>query len=303
MKLYLKWIGVCLPLAASGWVAHAEVFPDNEARRAILDLRADVKRLSEDSKRNFDKIQADKQASDLELKKANELIAKLQQALRDSQLEDVRLQQEIDKSNRLQNQALLQLKADMDLLKQQIAELRGEREQLARDILVIQRNQKDLSTGVEDKFSKVDQRFTKVETFSVKLDGIEFQTNQTEKKDFELALATFNREEYGGALNAFTVFLRKYPYSGFRQSALFWAASAKFVKGEYTDAASQLKAFLAMNEAHARYPDALLALANIQIELKLPVEAKKTLEDLIKDYPTTEAAKSAAERLSKLKLP
>jgi tol-pal system protein YbgF len=303
MNTYLKWSCVYLPLAASGWVAHAEVFPDNEARRAILDLRVDVKRLADDSKRNFDKIQSDKQASDLELKKANELIAKLQQALRDSQLEDLRLQQEIDKANRLQNQSLLQLKTDLDLLKQQIAELRGEKEQLAKDISVIQRNQKDLNSGIEDKFSKVDQRFTKVEPVSVQLDGIEFQTNLTEKKDFELALATFNRGEYGGALNAFTVFLRKYPYSGFRQSALFWASSAKFVKGEYTDAASQLKAFLAMNEGHARYPDALLALANVQIELKQLPEAKKTLEDLIKDYPNLDVAKSAADRLSKLKLP
>ena len=79
MKLYVKWSCVYLPLLVTGWVAHAEVFPDNEARRAIIDLRADVKRLAEDSKRNFDKVQAEKQFSDLELKKANELIAKLQQ--------------------------------------------------------------------------------------------------------------------------------------------------------------------------------------------------------------------------------
>ena len=297
-----KWSCICL-LLLSGGVANAQVFPDNEARRAIIDLRADVKRLAEDSKRNFDKVQAEKQFSDLELKKANELIAKLQQTLRDSQMDALRLQQDLEKSNRLQNQAVLQLKADIDLLKQQIAESRGEREKLAKDISVIQRSQTELATGLDDKFSKVDQRFTKVETISVQLDGIEFQTNQVEKKDFELALATFIRGEYSGALNAFTVFLRKYPNSGFRQSALFWAASAKFVKGEYIDAANQLKAFLAMNEAHMRFPDALLALGNTQMELRQLAEAKKTFEDLIKDFPNTDAAKSATERLSKFKLP
>ena len=258
MNIYLRWLCVCLPLLSAGWAVRAEVFPDNEARRAILDLRAEVKRLSEENKRNIDKLFADKQASDLEQKKTSELVAKQQQALRDAQLEELRLQQEIDKSTRLQNQAVLQLKADLDVLKQQIAELRGEREQLARDIQLIQRSQKDLSTGTEDKFSKVDQRFSKVETFAVQLDGIEFQTVQAEKKDYELAFATFNRGEYGGAISAFTTFLRKYPNSGFRQSALFWTASAKFVKGEYVDVANQLKAFLSMNEAHIRYPDALL---------------------------------------------
>ena len=142
-----------------------------------------------------------------------------------------------------------------------------------------------------------------METFAVQLDGIEFQTVQAEKKDYELAFATFNRGEYGGAISAFTTFLRKYPNSGFRQSALFWTASAKFVKGEYVDVANQLKAFLSMNEAHIRYPDALLTLADTQIELKQTTEAKKTLEDLIKDYPNSESAKSAADRLAKLKLP
>ena len=303
MKMSLQRSFVCLALVFTGWAVNAEVFPDNEARRAILDLRAEVKRLTEETKRNIEKLQADKQVSDIELRKANEVIAKLQQSTRDSQLEEIRLQQEIDKSNRLQNQALLQLKTDIDLLKQQIAELRGEREQLARDIQLIQRSQKDLNAGVDDKLSKVDQRFSKFEPVSVQLDGLDFQTNQLEKKDYELALATFNRGEFAGAINAFNVFLRKYPNSGFRQSALFWAASAKFVRGDYADAANQLKAFLSMNEAHARYPDAMLALANSQIELKQVLEAKKTLEDLIKDYPNSESAKSAADRLAKLKLP
>jgi tol-pal system protein YbgF len=301
MIMRMKWLCVCLPLMVSG-MSLAQVFPDNEARRAILDLRADVKRITEDNKKNFDKIQSDKQASDLELKKSNDLIARLQQSLRDSQLEASRLQQEIDKLIRLQNQAVLQLKADNDALKQQIAEVRGEREQLAKDISVLQRSQKDFSSGLEDRFYKLDQRFNKIEPVMVQIDGLEFQSDQAEKKDYELALSTFKRGEYTGAVNAFTVFLRKYPNSGFRQSALFWVASAKFVKGDYTDTANQLRAFLGMNEAHARYPEAMLTYANAQIELKLPADAKKTLEDLIRDYPNSEAAKAASERLAKLKL-
>ena len=60
----LKCLCACLPLLVSG-MAHAQVFPDNEARRAILDLRADVKRITEDNKKNFDKIQSDKLAAEL----------------------------------------------------------------------------------------------------------------------------------------------------------------------------------------------------------------------------------------------
>ena len=106
---------------------------------------------------------------------------------------------------------------------------------------------------------------------------------------------------FAGAIQAFSSFLRKYPDSGFRQSGLFWLASAKYVKQDYLDAANQLKAFAAMNEGHAKFPEALLTLGNAQIELKLPMDAKKTLNDLVDQYPNTDAAAAAKARLAKLK--
>jgi len=80
-------------------------------------------------------------------------------------------------------------------------------------------------------------------------------------------------------------------------------ASAKFVKGDYVDTTNQLRAFLNMNEAHNRYPEAMLTMANAQIELKMFDEGKKTFNDLIKNFPNSVPAKIAAERLLKLQAP
>jgi len=44
-----------------------------------------------------------------------------------------------------------------------------------------------------------------------------------------------------------------------------------------------------------------LAIANCQIELKETRGARKTLEDLLRVYPQSEAAVAAKERLSHLK--
>ena len=52
---------------------------------------------------------------------------------------------------------------------------------------------------------------------------------------------------------------------------------------------------------HARAPEALLSIANCQIELKDPRAARKTLEDLIRLHPQSEAAQAAKERLAKLR--
>ncbi len=52
---------------------------------------------------------------------------------------------------------------------------------------------------------------------------------------------------------------------------------------------------------HSRVPESWLAIANCQIELKDAKAARRTLEDLIKSHPASEAASAAKERLSKLK--
>ena len=58
---------------------------------------------------------------------------------------------------------------------------------------------------------------------------------------------------------------------------------------------------LADAPTHARAPEAALSIANCQIELKDARAARKTLEDLMRAYPQSEAALAAKERLSRLK--
>ena len=52
---------------------------------------------------------------------------------------------------------------------------------------------------------------------------------------------------------------------------------------------------------HPRAPEALLSMANCQVELKDAKAARKTLEELVTSYPQSEAASAAKERLAKLK--
>jgi TolA-binding protein len=52
---------------------------------------------------------------------------------------------------------------------------------------------------------------------------------------------------------------------------------------------------------HARAPEAVLSIANCQIELKDNPGARRTLEDLVKAYPQSEAALAARDRLARLR--
>jgi TolA-binding protein len=50
-----------------------------------------------------------------------------------------------------------------------------------------------------------------------------------------------------------------------------------------------------------RTPEAMLAVANSQVELKDPKGARRTLEQLVKQHPRTEAAAAGSERLARLR--
>ena len=84
-------------------------------------------------------------------------------------------------------------------------------------------------------------------------------------------------------------------------SARFWLGNAQYATRDYKEAINNFKLMLSAAPAHARAPEAALSIANCQIELKETRTARKTLEDLVRAYPQSEAAIAAKERLSRLK--
>ena len=245
--------GVALCLLALN--AHSALFDDDEARRAILDLRQ--------------KVEVQQQRNVEEIRKANEDNAQLRRSI-------------LDLSNQL------------EVLRAELAKMRGQDEQLARDVAEVQRKQKDVTQGV-------DERLRKFEPSKVTVDGMEFVASPAELRDFDAALATLRKGEFAFAQTAFFDFIKRYPESGYRPSALFWLGNAQYALRSYREAIINFKSVIAIAPDHVRSPEAALSIANCQVELKDTKSARKTLEDLIKVYPQSEAALVAKDRLTKLK--
>ena len=175
-----------------------------------------------------------------------------------------------------------------------MAKLRGLNEQVARDLAELQRQQKDVSQSM-------DERVRKFEPSRVAIDGREFMAEQTEKRDYDAAMANFRKGEFATAQVGFVDFLNRYPKTGFRPSALFWLGNAQYATKEYKDALASFRALIALGGDHLRVPEAALAIANCQLELKDNKGARKTLEELQINYPASEAAQAAKDRLSRLR--
>lgn len=239
--------------------ARAALFEDDEARKAILDLRS--------------KIQ---QGEDAQRQRAEQLSATVQQ-----QLGPLR-------------SSLLDLNGQIEALRGEVAKLRGQNEQLARDLSDTQRK-------VLDQTQSLDTRLKPLEPQKVALDGREFQVAPDERSQYEAAMGMVRRGDFTEAASALASFQRRFPASGYSDSVRFWLGNAQYGKREYKDAIATFKAFIAANPEHPRAAEALLALANCQIELKDLKSARRSLDDLIKSYPGTEAAQAGKERLAALK--
>ena len=239
--------------------AHAGLFDDEEARRAILDLRQRVEAAKGDADQKFLE----------QLKRSGDESAQLRRSLLD-----------------LQN--------EIESLRAELAKLKGQDEQVVRDLADVQKRQKDMTQSVDD-------RLRKFEPGKVTLDGREFLAESAERRDYEAALATFRKGEFAAVQAVFVDFLSRYPNSGYRPSALFWLGNAQYATKDYKEAMANFRNLVAGAPDHQRAPEALLAIANCQLELKDTKGARKTLEELMANFPNTDAAAAGKERLARFK--
>ena len=309
MKSWRLVAYLCLLLGVSVPSAQAALAgEDDEARRAILDLR---------QKMEIHR-QAQSQATEQALQKSLDQSQKQFEVLR-KQFEAVSKQVEADinQSKQENRQALLLLQAQIESLKQDTANFQGEREQLLREISLLQRAQKNINAEIEGRFQKIQAQLAKQDApppsppvneeapksikVNVQVDGFEFLAEPEEKRDFEAAFVLFRKGDFAAAAKEFAQFVRVYSDSGYKPSALYWLGSAKFARRDFNDAITQLKGLVNDFPTHTRAAEALLTVGNAQLEIKQPKEARKTFNDLIKIYPTSEAAAAAKDRLTQIK--
>ncbi|PLQ01602.1 tol-pal system protein YbgF [Cupriavidus pauculus] len=243
--LWLVAVAGGLPAASA---AHAGVFDDDEARKAVLQLRD-----------QFNGFQAT-------------------------------ASQRIDQSSRQQ----LDMQNQLEGLRQEVARLRGQNEVLQNTVDTLQKQQKDY-------YADLDARLKKFEPQQVTVDGKEGLAQPTEKAEYDAALKQFQSGDFKGAGNAFSAFAKKYPQSPYLPLAQFWLGNSLYAQRDYKGSTFVLQNMVQQFPTHAKVPDAMIAIANNQMESGQKAAAKKTLETVVSKYPGTEGAQAASNRLKTLK--
>ena len=246
--------------AAALWPlqAHA-LFDDDEARKAIIDLR--------------NKFEAHRQTTEATLS---------------------RLVRQADEGTASGQRSLLELSNQNEQLKGELARLQGQIEQVQRELAEVQKQQAGIQAAATE-------RRRQTEPAQIEVDGVSFSATPDETREYDSALAMLRRAEFGSAEIAFGAMLRRFPSTGYLPSVLYWLGNAQYANRAYALSVASHQRLVKQYPDHLRAPEALLAIANSEVELKDPKAAKLTLTRLAKEYPQSEAAAAARERLVRLR--
>lgn len=262
LRVHARAAAAALLLGGALGAAHAGLFDDEEARKAIVDLRNRVTAVEDAGK-----------ARVTELTAANAQLLEQIAVLRRS---------------------LVELNNQLELVRGELATLRGNGEQVTRELAEMQKRQKDVSQALDD-------RLRKLEPVKVAIDGREALVEQDEKRAYDDAIAAIRGGDFDKSVALLTNFQRRYAESAYIDSVRFWLGNALYGKRDYKEAITAFRSFVAGAADHPRAPEAMLALANSQAEMKDARGARKTIEDLMKAYPQSEAAQAGKERLASIK--
>lgn len=249
--------------------AHA-LFGDEEARKAIIDLRARVAQVDD-------------------AQRARHVEAMAAQAKLSEQLGE-RMTEQVGTLRR----SLLDLNNQLEALRAENAQLRGRNEEMRRELGDLQKSQQDVG-------QTLDERLRRLEPVKATVEGREVLVAPDEKRAFDEAMLAIRGGDFERSVQMLSGFQRRYPSSPLVDTARFWLGNAYYGKRDYPLAIASFRDFVADAPAHPRAPEAMLAMANSQAETKDAKATRKTLEDLIKAYPKSEAAQAGRQRLAALK--
>ena len=105
--------------------------------------------------------------------------------------------------------------------------------------------------------------------------------------------------EYGAL--GLRAFLDVNPRHDLADNAQYWLAETLYVRGQYQNALGAFRKVIEQYPQSAKVPDALLKVGYCQQELGDRNAARTSLQEVMRQFPDTTAARLASQRLSQLR--
>ncbi len=125
------------------------------------------------------------------------------------------------------------------------------------------------------------------------------QQAQAELKSYDVGQNLFKRNDFQGAVNAFVAFIKEFPGSGLVPNAYYWLGISHANLRDYRNSMASQDIVVRRYADSSKAPDAMLAVASLQTEQGDNNASRETLESLVNRYPQSEAAAKARQRIGR----
>jgi tol-pal system protein YbgF len=206
----------------------------------------------------------------------------------------------------------LDLAQQLERLRQELTQLRGQIEVLGNDIQMAAKRQRDMYVDLDTRMKGLEQPAAAATppapqpapagaaapATAAVATAAPGPMSEAEGRAYEAAQGQRKIGNYQGAIAGFRNFLAQYPKSPLAHRAQYWIGDSYYNLREFKNAIASQQRLISAYPDSASVPDALLNIASSQQELGDAAGARKTLEKLVARYPTSEAAEKAKRRLA-----
>lgn len=269
----------------------------------------------------------------LRVERLTELSQRSEAKLSNVQAQLKSLSEDMSRMGRLvDNRAMLEMIQQVDLISEDINQLRGQIEVQGNELSEIRKSQRTLYQDIDRRLRDLESRSTTQAPASAPITVPAAQSatepaasasqsptlapslgassgastpstppQAGEREAYEAAFDTLKEGRYRDAKAELAAFLQQYPDSGFAGNAQYWLGEAHYVTRNFEQAIAEFEKVLQLHPGSNKVPDAMLKLGYTYYELKQFPQAKAVLQDLRTRFADETAARLATKRLDRIR--
>lgn len=225
----------------------------------------------------------------------------------------------------LKNQPVMALASQIEAIREDMRQLRGQMEVLGHNIDMAAKRQRDMYVDLDSRLRRLEQSAgggtpPSAPSPTAPAPGASSApppamatapagapstatagASGDEGKVYEAAQQQRRAGNYQGTIAALQAFLAQYPKSPLAPRAQYWIGDSYYNLREFRSAIASQQKLIATYPDSSSVPDALLNIASSQLELGESAAARKTMDGLVARYPASDAAEKAKRRLATLR--
>ena len=198
----------------------------------------------------------------------------------------------------------LDLQIQMEALNAELRKQRGQSEEFTHNLQDAEKRQKDFYIDLDTRLRHIEAGEVAAKAATNDHPGSSNDVSAdpvAENRAFEAAYTFYKAENYQAAATAFGDFLKKYPQTVHEANVLYWMGTAYFLQKDWKNSVSSYQSLITKYQDHPKVPEVMINISDCQVSLNNKTAAKKTLKQLISQFPGSDASEKAKKRLAAIK--